>query len=48
MAPYLGVPVFCHPDEVADACLYLLSSASSYINAHSLVLNGGGNLSSHR
>ena len=36
------------PDEVADACLYLLSSASSYVNAHSLVLNGGGNLSSHR
>jgi NAD(P)-dependent dehydrogenase (short-subunit alcohol dehydrogenase family) len=36
------------PDEVADACLFLLSSASSYINAHSLVLNGGGNLSAHR
>jgi NAD(P)-dependent dehydrogenase (short-subunit alcohol dehydrogenase family) len=36
------------PDEVADACLFLLSPASSYVNAHSLVLNGGGNLSSHR
>ena len=36
------------PDEVADACLFLRLSASSYINAHSLVLNGGGNLSSHR
>jgi len=36
------------PDEVADACLFLLSSASSYVSGHSLVLNGGGNLSSHR
>lgn len=36
------------PDEVADACLFLLSSASAYISGHSLVLNGGGNLSSHR
>jgi 3-oxoacyl-[acyl-carrier protein] reductase len=36
------------PDEVADACLFLISSASSYISGHSLVLNGGGNLSSHR
>ena len=36
------------PDEVADACLFLVSPASSYVSAHSLVLNGGGNLSSHR
>jgi NAD(P)-dependent dehydrogenase (short-subunit alcohol dehydrogenase family) len=36
------------PDEVADACLFLLSSASSYISGQSVVLNGGGNLSSHR
>ncbi len=36
------------PDEVADACLFLLSSAALYISGHSLVLNGGGNLSSHR
>jgi NAD(P)-dependent dehydrogenase (short-subunit alcohol dehydrogenase family) len=36
------------PDEVADACLFLLSSASAYVSGHSLVLNGGGNLSSHR
>jgi NAD(P)-dependent dehydrogenase (short-subunit alcohol dehydrogenase family) len=36
------------PEEVADACLFLLSSASGYVNAHTLVLNGGGNLSSHR
>lgn len=36
------------PEEVADACLFLLSSGSSYISGHSLVLNGGGNLSSHR
>ena len=36
------------PGEVADACLFLLSSASSYISGHNLVLNGGGNLSSHR
>lgn len=36
------------PDEVADACLFLLSSASSYVSGHSVVLNGGGNLSSHR
>ena len=36
------------PDEVADACLYLLSSASAFVSGHSLVLNGGGNLSSHR
>ncbi len=36
------------PEEVADACLYLLSASSSYISGHSLVLNGGGNLSSHR
>jgi NAD(P)-dependent dehydrogenase (short-subunit alcohol dehydrogenase family) len=39
---------WAEPDEVADACLFLLSSASSYISGHSLVLNGGGNLSSHR
>jgi NAD(P)-dependent dehydrogenase (short-subunit alcohol dehydrogenase family) len=36
------------PDEVADACVYLLSPSASYISGHSLVLNGGGNLSSHR
>jgi NAD(P)-dependent dehydrogenase (short-subunit alcohol dehydrogenase family) len=36
------------PDEVADACVYLVSPASSYVSGHSLVLNGGGNLSSHR
>jgi NAD(P)-dependent dehydrogenase (short-subunit alcohol dehydrogenase family) len=39
---------WAEPDEVADACLFLLSSGSSYISGHSLVLNGGGNLSSHR
>jgi NAD(P)-dependent dehydrogenase (short-subunit alcohol dehydrogenase family) len=36
------------PNEVADACQFLLSSASSYISGQSVVLNGGGNLSSHR
>jgi 3-oxoacyl-[acyl-carrier protein] reductase len=36
------------PEEVADASLFLLSAASSYVSGHSLVLNGGGNLSSHR
>jgi NAD(P)-dependent dehydrogenase (short-subunit alcohol dehydrogenase family) len=36
------------PSEVADACAFLLSGSSSYISGHSLVLNGGGNLSSHR
>jgi NAD(P)-dependent dehydrogenase (short-subunit alcohol dehydrogenase family) len=36
------------PAEVADACLFLLSDMSSYMSGHSLVLNGGGNLSSHR
>lgn len=36
------------PDEVADACLFLLSNASSYVDGHSLVLNGGGNVSAHR
>jgi NAD(P)-dependent dehydrogenase (short-subunit alcohol dehydrogenase family) len=36
------------PDEVADACLFLLSSGSSYVSGQSIVLNGGGNLSSHR
>jgi NAD(P)-dependent dehydrogenase (short-subunit alcohol dehydrogenase family) len=36
------------PDEIADACVFLLSPASSYVNAHSLVLNGGGNVSAHR
>lgn len=39
---------WANPDEVGDACLFLLSSASSYISGHCLVLNGGGNLSSHR
>jgi NAD(P)-dependent dehydrogenase (short-subunit alcohol dehydrogenase family) len=36
------------PEEVADACLFLLSGMSSYVSGQSLVLNGGGNLSSHR
>ncbi|MCU1490994.1 MAG: hypothetical protein JWM85_2399 [Acidimicrobiaceae bacterium] len=36
------------PEEVAEACLFLLSSGSSYISGQSIVLNGGGNLSSHR
>jgi NAD(P)-dependent dehydrogenase (short-subunit alcohol dehydrogenase family) len=36
------------PAEVADACVFLLSNLSSYISGQSLVLNGGGNLSSHR
>jgi NAD(P)-dependent dehydrogenase (short-subunit alcohol dehydrogenase family) len=44
--------VFLHrwadPEEIADACLFLLSPASRYVSGHSLVLNGGGNLSSHR
>lgn len=39
---------WAEPDEVADACVFLLSPSSSYISGHSLVLNGGGNLSSHR
>lgn len=39
---------WAEPDEVADACVFLLSPQAGYINAHSLVLNGGGNLSSHR
>jgi NAD(P)-dependent dehydrogenase (short-subunit alcohol dehydrogenase family) len=39
---------WAEPGEVADACLFLLSSASSYISGQSMVLNGGGNLSSHR
>lgn len=36
------------PSEVADATVFLLSASASYISGHSLVLNGGGNLSSHR
>jgi NAD(P)-dependent dehydrogenase (short-subunit alcohol dehydrogenase family) len=36
------------PEEVADAVAYLMSDGASYISGHSLVLNGGGNLSSHR
>jgi NAD(P)-dependent dehydrogenase (short-subunit alcohol dehydrogenase family) len=39
---------WAEPEEVAAACLFLLSPEARYINAHSLVLNGGGNLSSHR
>ncbi|HEY1369478.1 MAG TPA: SDR family NAD(P)-dependent oxidoreductase [Gaiellaceae bacterium] len=39
---------WAEPDEVADACLFLLSSSSAYVSGHSFVLNGGGNLSSHR
>jgi NAD(P)-dependent dehydrogenase (short-subunit alcohol dehydrogenase family) len=39
---------WARPDEVADACLYLLSGAAGYVSGHALVLNGGGNLSSHR
>lgn len=39
---------WAEPEEVADACAFLLSGSSSYISGHSLVLNGGGNLSSHR
>jgi NAD(P)-dependent dehydrogenase (short-subunit alcohol dehydrogenase family) len=36
------------PAEVADACVFLTSPESSYVSGHSLVLNGGGNLTSHR
>ena len=32
------------PNEVADACMFLLSASASYVSGHSLVLNGGGNL----
>ena len=39
---------WAEPAEVAAACRFLLSSEALYINGHSLVLNGGGNLSSHR
>jgi NAD(P)-dependent dehydrogenase (short-subunit alcohol dehydrogenase family) len=39
---------WANPEEVAGACIFLLSSAAHYISGHSLVLNGGGNLSSHR
>ena len=39
---------WAEPEEVAEACLFLLSPASSYVSGHSLVLNGGGNVSAHR
>lgn len=29
------------PEEIADACVYLLSGRSSYVNGHILVLDGG-------
>lgn len=39
---------WANPEEVANACLFLLSPLASYISGHSLVMNGGGNISSHR
>lgn len=32
------------PKEVADAVLFLASSSASYVNGHTLVLDGGASL----
>ncbi len=35
------IPRLCEPEEVADAVCWLASDASSYVNGHALVLDGG-------
>ena len=32
------------PEEVADAVAFLLSTSASYVNGHTLVLDGGSSL----
>jgi NAD(P)-dependent dehydrogenase (short-subunit alcohol dehydrogenase family) len=35
------IPRLCEPEEVADAVCWLASDASSYVNGHALVIDGG-------
>lgn len=40
----LAIPRPADPEEVADAVVFLASTSASYVNGHTLVVDGGSSL----